>query len=146
VRSPRTKYWSIDKVRSPTDGNEGHGRWVSKHSIKIIHSTHLELSKLKGVHHRRHSFRAVSYSASVPAEPAPARIAVRPAVSSEPPKVFGPIPGYRIARRPSSPRFWSFWAYPTLAGRDFRMAPTHSRSALVFATYHHYRQKLSGNH
>jgi len=36
---------------------------------------------------------------------------------------------------------------PTLAGRDLRMAPTHSRSALVAVTdHHHHRQLVSRNH
>ena len=36
--------------------------------------------------------------------------------------------------------------YPTLAGRDFRMAPTHRGCALVSVTDHYHRQLLSGDH
>ena len=35
---------------------------------------------------------------------------------------------------------------PTLAGRDFRMAPTHGGGALVSVTDHHHRRLLSGDH
>jgi hypothetical protein len=36
--------------------------------------------------------------------------------------------------------------YPTLAGRDFRMAPTHRGCALASVTDHHHRQLLSADH
>src|ERR1039458_5083084 len=36
--------------------------------------------------------------------------------------------------------------YPTLAGRDFPMAPTHRGCALVSVTDHHHRQLLSADH
>jgi hypothetical protein len=35
---------------------------------------------------------------------------------------------------------------PTLAGRNFRMAPTHRGGALVSVTDHHHRQLLSRDH
>src|SRR6202035_6149378 len=42
--------------------------------------------------------------------------------------------------------FGALGRYPTLAGRDFRMAPTHGGGALVSVTDHHHWQLLSGDH
>jgi len=52
---------------------------------------------------------------------------------------------YKIARRPSSPRFRCSWALLDAGWSRFRMAPTHGRCALLSVTDHHHRLLLTGD-